>query len=63
MSAITDLFSQEIRVINLGLEVFAQNLERLCVPVIHMQWSPPAGGDPHRAALLAALADEDEEEA
>jgi FdrA protein len=63
MSAITDLFSQEIRVINLGLEAFAQDLERLGVPVIHMQWSPPAGGDPHRAALLAALADEDEEKA
>jgi hypothetical protein len=63
MSTITDLFGQEIRVINLGLEGFAQDLERLGVPVIHMQWSPPAGGDPRRAAFLAALADEDEEEA
>jgi hypothetical protein len=61
MSAITQLFRQEIRVINLGLESFAQELERLGVPVVHVQWSPPAGGDPRKAALLAALADDDEE--
>lgn len=61
MSAVTDLFRQEIRVINLGLEAFAQELERLGVPVVHVQWSPPAGGDAKKAALLAALADDDEE--
>ena len=61
MAGISDLFRQEIRVINLGLEVFAQELQRLEVPVIHMAWSPPAGGDPRKAALLAALADEEEE--
>jgi len=61
MSAVTDLFRQEIRVINLGLAAFAQELERLGVPVVHVQWSPPAGGDAKKAALLAALADEDEE--
>ena len=62
MAAVNDFFRQEIRVINLGLEAFALELERLGVPVIHVAWSPPAGGDPHRAALLAALADEAEEE-
>ena len=61
MAGIGDLFRQEIRVINLGLEIFAQELERLGVPVIHVAWSPPAGGDPRKAALLAALADEEEE--
>jgi FdrA protein len=61
MAGISDLFRQEIRVINLGLEVFAQELERLGVSVIHVAWSPPAGGDPRKAALLAALADEEEE--
>ncbi len=60
MPGIGDLFRQEIRVINLGLEAFAQELERLGVPVIHVAWSPPAGGDPRKAALLAALADEEE---
>ena len=61
MAGIGDLLQQEMRVINLGLEVFAQELERLGVPVMHVAWSPPAGGDPGKAALLAALADEEEE--
>jgi hypothetical protein len=39
-----------------GLESFARDLERQGVPVIHVRWSPPASGDPRRAALLAALA-------
>jgi len=49
-------------VINCGLEGFALDLEELGVPVIHVQWSPPAGGDPHKAALLAALEDDEEED-
>ncbi len=57
--AIAELLSAEIRVINAGLESFALELERLGVPVIHVQWTPPAGGDPRKAALLAALADDD----
>ena len=63
MSPLAAFFRQELRVINLGLEQFAGELERLGVPVVHVAWSPPAGGDPKRAALLAKLADEDEEDA
>jgi FdrA protein len=61
MPAISLLFRQEICVINLGLEAFAQEFERLGVAVVHVQWSPPAGGDAKKAALLAALSDDDEE--
>jgi FdrA protein len=50
----------EIRVINVGLEGFAADLEQLGVPVIHVQWVPPAGGDPVKAALLARLADDED---
>jgi len=63
MPAIRDLLSAEIRVINVGLEGFALDLAKLGVPVLHVQWSPPAGGDPRRAALLAALSDEEDCEA
>ena len=63
MSPLAAFFRQEVRVINLGLEQFAGDLERLGVPVVHVAWSPPAGGDPKKAALLAKLADEDEEDA
>ena len=60
MTAIGDLFGAELRVVNVGLESFALELEGLGVPVIHVGWSPPAGGDPKMAALLAALVDEEE---
>jgi hypothetical protein len=55
-----DLLGGEIRVINLGLESFAATLEAMGVPVLHVLWTPPAGGDPERARLLALLDDEDE---
>ena len=56
--AAADLFDAEIRVINVGIESFALELEGLGVPVIHVEWVPPAGGDPRLAALLADLADD-----
>lgn len=62
MTRISDLLASQPRVINLGIETFATELERLGVPVIHVEWSPPAGGDARTAALLAALADEEDED-
>ena len=62
MSPLVAFFHQELRVINLGLEQFAGELERLGVPVVHVAWSPPAGGDLKKAALLASLDDEDEDD-
>lgn len=61
MTAIGDLF-EEIRVVNVGIESFALELAQLGVSVIHVQWTPPANGDPRRATLLAQLADTDEPE-
>jgi hypothetical protein len=60
VSSLARLPGGEIRVINVGLESFALELDRLGVAVIHVDWAPPAGGDPRRAALLAHLADEDD---
>lgn len=62
MADFRDLFARlggELRVVNLGLESFAETLETLGVPVLHVQWTPPAGGDPERARLLALLEDDD----
>jgi hypothetical protein len=61
MTTIGDLLASPPRVVNVGIEQFALELERLGVPVIHVQWSPPAAGDARRAALLAALADDEED--
>ena len=55
------LFGQPLRVINLGLEVFALELAEAGVPVVHVDWRPPAGGDPRLAALLAQLDDEEDD--
>jgi hypothetical protein len=43
------------RVVNVGLDLFADELARLGVPVAAVDWRPPAGGDPRLAGLLAAL--------
>ncbi|RCK81197.1 MAG: hypothetical protein OZSIB_2066 [Candidatus Ozemobacter sibiricus] len=52
MSAIHDLFTSPIKVINVGLPSFAADLQRQNVPVVHVDWKPPAGGNPRIAALL-----------
>ena len=64
MADYRDLFARlggEIRVVNLGLESFAETLEAMGVSVLHVQWTPPAGGDPERARLLALLDDDEAE--
>jgi hypothetical protein len=60
-SRVPALLSGELRVINLGLERFAMDLEGHGVTVLHVAWQPPAGGDPRLAALLASLDDEGED--
>ena len=45
------------RVINVGLAVFAADLDAQDVDVIHVDWRPPAGGDEDLARLLSMLAD------
>ena len=48
-----------VRVINIGLAGFADDLRAAGVPVIQMDFRPPAGGNARMAALLADLDDED----
>ena len=50
-----DLLSKEPRVISLGLEVFAESLETLGVPVVQVDWRPPAAGDQRLIELLNRL--------
>ena len=52
---INDLFKQELVVINIGLESFAENLKKEKVRVIQMNWRPPAAGDKKLISLLAKL--------
>ena len=50
-----EILDTPLRVINIGLEGFAHELQEQGVPVIHVDWSPPAGGDPKFAVLLSKL--------
>ncbi|MEW6398552.1 MAG: DUF1116 domain-containing protein [Bacillota bacterium] len=55
MSRVAGLFRQELRVVNIGLEGFAETLEALRVPHVHLDWRPPAGGKTELGAALAVL--------
>jgi hypothetical protein len=51
----TSLLEAPPRVINVGLERFAEDLAAQSVAVQHVQWSPPAGGNARLAELLSKL--------
>ncbi len=50
-----DLLAAGPRVVNVGLEMFAANLATRGARVVHVEWSPPAGGDARLAGLLDKL--------
>jgi len=52
---IRKLLDEPLQVINIGLKGFADELAQQDVPVIHVDWVPPAGGDPVLANLLSKL--------
>ncbi len=54
----TNALNQPLRIINLGLQSFAVELEEAGVEVLHVDWRPPSGGDARLLALLASLQDE-----
>jgi len=54
-SEIGKLLQKPLKVVNIGLESFAKELDQQGVEVIHLDWAPPAGGDPKLASLLSKL--------
>jgi FdrA protein len=52
---INELFNMELKVINMGLDSFADNLRKEEVEVLPMDWKPPAGGNKRLIALLDKL--------
>jgi hypothetical protein len=59
MQAQDSVLPETIRVINIGLASFAEDLRAAGVRVVDLDWRPPAGGNARLAALLADLDDED----
>jgi hypothetical protein len=54
-----DFLQSQLRVVNLGLASFADSLRAAGAPVMHVDWRPPAGGDPELARILDDLRAED----
>lgn len=53
------IFTEPLRVINIGIEGFADDLKAAGVEVIELDWRPPTGGNARLTSLLASLQDED----
>ncbi|QXE92655.1 DUF1116 domain-containing protein [Geomonas subterranea] len=49
------ILQQSVNVINLGLEGFCQDLKSQSVPVVQVDWRPPAGGDQELVEALIRL--------
>ncbi len=52
---ITALLGGKPAVVNVGLELFAESLQAQGVPVVSLDWQPPAGGKQHLLDLLDKL--------
>lgn len=55
MKARSALLGSEIRVVNIGLPGFAEDLRQSGVPVVQADWRVPGGGDPRLVELLVAM--------
>ena len=49
------LTDQKLKVINIGLDSFFEDLKDLGVEVIHVDWRPPADGDSKLLDILDKL--------
>jgi hypothetical protein len=52
---LNNLFTTQLKVINIGLQSFKQSLDAAGTPAIHVEWQPPAGGDPMMIEALRKL--------
>lgn len=52
---IHQLFTSQLQVANVGVDVFYQAVLDQGTPGVHVDWRPPAGGDPRLAEVLARL--------
>ena len=46
---------RKLKVVNVGVEIFADELRRQHVDVVRVDWQPPAGGDEELLRLLDKL--------
>jgi FdrA protein len=51
----TNILTEKLKVVNIGIKTFADDLRSQDVEVVHVDWKPPAGGDIEMLKLLAKL--------
>lgn len=59
MNRINELFQKPLQAINLGMEGFREDLVKQDIPAVHVNWNPPAFGDPRLSEALSRLNDEE----
>ncbi len=52
-----NLLREPLQVINVGLDGFFRDLKKRETPAVHVDWSPPAGGNRKMLDLLSKLGD------
>ena len=50
-----DILGSELKIVNVGVIGFAESVEEQGAEVVHIDWSPPAGGDTEMTELLDRL--------
>lgn len=50
-----DFLDKPLVIINIGVRKFAESLSEQEVEVVHIDWTPPAGGDEEMMDLLDGL--------
>ena len=55
MGAGNQLLGIDLKVVNIGLSLFAETLKQGNVPVVDLNWQPPAEGDLHRIGILSKV--------
>ena len=55
MTKINELFQKELKIINMGLESFNENLKKQNVKTVQVDWKPPARGNKKILSLLDKL--------
>jgi FdrA protein len=50
-----NILTEELKVVNIGVPNFADDLRSQDIEVVHVDWKPPAGGDIEMLKLLGKL--------
>lgn len=50
-----NILKENLKVVNIGISTFADDLLTQSVDVVHVDWKPPAGGDTEMLKILEKL--------